>query len=384
MTVKESEEKKFDLDKEVRNIGIALIVLGVIHFVLSQFLDFTWGFVLIAVGTIALFYRSRKMLLTFGILLIVVGILNISSFAIALEEVSVFWGIFGIIQIIWGIQEINRFRKTKENPKYEIKEKIKKSFVWYSLRAGFWVMIGCWALNIILLGFILGEETTGYFIFWLFWIASTIFTFILSIIHLTKYKQKALAIISLVFSSFLLITAIVGLLFGIYVGDSMYMEDSMAELEVKRALGENEYSDGRIFFKKPLNLEIQKDYAGVAPLYILSKDEEMSITLVSDLVDIDHKEYFDAFYKEAYDSLRQDYELDYTVIKEEQTTNVNGFEYIKKSIRIDGEEIFIWTVIIIFDNNSNKIAGIGYFAPQNKNSVYSPYLDEVTNSIKFS
>ena len=155
-------------------------------------------------------------------------------------------------------------------------------------------------------------------------------------------------------------------------------------LKIKRTLAENEYSDGRIFFKNPLNLEIQKDYAGVAPLYILSKDEEMSITLVSDLVDIDHKEYFDAFYKEAYDGLRQDYELDYTVIKEEQNTNVNGFEYIKKSIRIDGEEIFIWTVIIIFDNNSNKIAGIGYFAPQNKNSVYSSYLDKVTNSIKFS
>lgn len=47
-------------NKEVRNIRIVFIVLGVIHFVLSQFLDFTWGFVLIAIGVIALFYRSIK------------------------------------------------------------------------------------------------------------------------------------------------------------------------------------------------------------------------------------------------------------------------------------------------------------------------------------
>lgn len=202
------QKQKIDLDKEIRNIGIALIVLGVIHFVLSQFLDFTWGFVLIAVGIISLFYRSRKMLLTFGILLIVVGVLNISTYAIALEAVSGFWGIFGVVQIIWGIQEINRFRRTKENPKYKIKEKIKKGFVWYGLRVGFWIMIGLWAISIFL-----SEEESFYFIFWLLWIISIIFTFILSIIHLTKYKQKALAVTSLVFASFLILTAIIGLVY---------------------------------------------------------------------------------------------------------------------------------------------------------------------------
>ena len=211
MVKMKKQKEKIDLDKEVRNIGIALIVLGAIHFILSQFLDFTWGFVLIAVGVIALFYRSRKMLLTFGILLIVVGILNISSYAIALEEVSGFWGIFGIIQIVWGIQEINRFRRTKENPKYEIKEKIKKGFLWYGLRAGFWTMVGLWLLNILWISFLFDVESNAYLVFWLIWIASVIFTFILSIIHLIKYKQKALAVTSLVFASFLILTAIIGL-----------------------------------------------------------------------------------------------------------------------------------------------------------------------------
>ena len=199
-----------------------------------------------------------------------------------------------------------------------------------------------------------------------------------------KEKRKSYVIDKVFFFSILAIPFVIYLLAFVGTAYESSLNSTIQNIEIKRTLAENEYSDGRIFFKNPLNLEIQKDYAGVAPLYILSKDEEMSITLVSDLVDIDHKEYFDAFYKEAYDGLRQDYELDYTVIEEKQNTNVNGFEYIKKSIRIDGEEIFIWTVIIIFDNNSNKIAGIGYFAPQNKNSVYSSYLDKVTNSIKFS
>ena len=91
------------------------------------------------------------MLLTFGILLILVGILNLLNYAISLGEVSGFWGIFGVFQIIWGIQEINRFRRTKENPKYDIKEKNKIGFVWHGLRFGFTVMAGCWILNIFLL-----------------------------------------------------------------------------------------------------------------------------------------------------------------------------------------------------------------------------------------
>ncbi len=39
------------------------------------------------------------------------------------------------------------------------------------------------------------------------------FYFCLSIIHLTKYKQKALAVTSLVFASFLILTAIIGLVY---------------------------------------------------------------------------------------------------------------------------------------------------------------------------
>jgi hypothetical protein len=201
------KKEKIDLDREVKNLGVALIVLGVFHFILSQFLDFTWGLILITIGIVALFYRSRKMILTFGISLIVVGILNIMSFLSYSDEVSGFWIIFGIIQIGWGINEIKKFRRIKENPKYEVKEKIKKDFIWYGLRVGFWIMVGFWLLNGILLWFILEDISQGYSIFLFFWVILVIFTWILSILHLVRYKQKVLPIISLVLSSFLLITA---------------------------------------------------------------------------------------------------------------------------------------------------------------------------------
>lgn len=197
--------------------------------------------------------------------------------------------------------------------------------------------------------------------------------------------RKTYTIDKILFFGILAIPIVIYLIgfIGLAAQNSTVMNISQS-FEIKRALVENEYSDGRIFFKKPLDLEIKKEYIGVAPVFVLSKDEDMSITLVSDLLDTDHKKYFDEFYNEAYDGLSQGYELDYTVLKEEQTTNANGLEYIKKSIRIDGEDTIIWTLMILFDNSSNKIAGISYFSPKSKNSVYSQYLGEVTNSIKFS
>jgi len=213
--MKKKQVNKINLDKEVKNIGIALIILGVLHIVFSGFLDFTWGLVLIPVGIIALFYRSRRMLLTLGILLILVGILNL--LASISEGASTFWGVFGIVQIVWGIQEINRFRKTEENPKYDIKEKRKKDFVWYGLRVGFFIMIGFWFLNVIFFDlFLFTEETTFFWVFYIFWTISIIFTFILSIIHLTRYKQKIFTIISLVLASYLILTLMIGLIFASY------------------------------------------------------------------------------------------------------------------------------------------------------------------------
>lgn len=184
------EIKKIDLDRELKTAGIILIILGVLHFVLSGFLDFTWGIVLIPIGIIALFYRSRNMVLVLGILLVLLGIWN---FYTNIEnsmygQPSTFWNILSFFQVYWGIKEIICFRKISENPKYVIKETKRKGFVWYCLRISLITLIILWIVEKIVtinLAFAIIE-----------WI-NLLFVFVMSIIHLVVYKKKGFAILSL-------------------------------------------------------------------------------------------------------------------------------------------------------------------------------------------
>ena len=89
----------------------------------------------------------------------------------------------------------------------------KKEFVWYGVRIGFWVMISIWFIEIGL-----SSPTMGYIdslVLTLFWIAVTIFTFVVSIIHLIKYKRKAFAITALSVSAFALLQFIIGFVWGV-------------------------------------------------------------------------------------------------------------------------------------------------------------------------
>lgn len=124
--------RRVDLNKELRNTGIILIILGILHVVLSGFLSLAWGLILIPLGIISLFYHSKKMLLVFGILLILLGLWNFILSVDIAESMgggsSVGpWMILGIFQIYWGIKEINRFRRIKEENGYLVELINKKS-----------------------------------------------------------------------------------------------------------------------------------------------------------------------------------------------------------------------------------------------------------------
>lgn len=80
----------------------------------------------------------------------------------------------------------------------------KQSFVWKATRFGFCAMIACWIIAVITS---MGETSA---LFALGWIGITIFTFVNSIVHLTKHKKKAFAVISLVLSSWLVLTFTIG------------------------------------------------------------------------------------------------------------------------------------------------------------------------------
>lgn len=129
---------------EIRNSGIVILLLGIIHFALSEFLDYRWGVVLVVIGIIAFFYQSRKMLVVFGGSLILVGLLNIFS-SMVYENIASAWQAFGYLQIILGCGELYNFYKpiaqqpSKPIVKIEGEESILKSVV--RLLLGFLLLI---------------------------------------------------------------------------------------------------------------------------------------------------------------------------------------------------------------------------------------------------
>jgi len=143
MTKKNNQ--KIDIQTYCRNAGIILIVLGVLHFLLPQVLDKSWGVPLIAVGLFALIFRKRSTLLVFGISLVLVGILNFLPLLLYRTEVR--WAILGGLQIYWGTLEFFKFYRLRGKV---IENKIKPIFQ----------IIGYIILTIIFLFYIYGYITS--------------------------------------------------------------------------------------------------------------------------------------------------------------------------------------------------------------------------------
>ena len=84
----------------------------------------------------------------------------------------------------------------------------KKDFIWFGLRISFFVMALIWLGESIFLPNDIAPEDywTGFMVVVsLIFTISAIFTFVTSIVHLVKYKEKAFAITSLVISSILVL-----------------------------------------------------------------------------------------------------------------------------------------------------------------------------------
>lgn len=106
--------------------------------------------------------------------------------------------------------------------KEEIKENShKRAFVWLSLRISFWAMVGLYLINLISNAINPNAYLSPGIILIILGVIQTIsifFTFVVSIIHLTRYKPKAFAIVSLVLSSIFLLLFLLGILAGLLAG----------------------------------------------------------------------------------------------------------------------------------------------------------------------
>lgn len=99
-----------DMKEELRKWGIGLIVIGFAHLVFNGILDPVWGAIIIILGVFNLLIEKRGMFIANGIALLLVGTMNIF-----LGESSIFdgefggWIVFGFCQLLWGVQEIQKF-----------------------------------------------------------------------------------------------------------------------------------------------------------------------------------------------------------------------------------------------------------------------------------
>jgi len=98
-----------EMKESLRKWGIGLIVLGIAHLVLTNFLDPLWGSIIIILGILNLIIKKRGMFIANGAALLLVGIMNILG-TILPEGGGFGWLIFGVLQLVWGIQEIRKFK----------------------------------------------------------------------------------------------------------------------------------------------------------------------------------------------------------------------------------------------------------------------------------
>ncbi|MFH1591980.1 MAG: hypothetical protein ABIB47_01290 [Candidatus Woesearchaeota archaeon] len=223
----QEEHKYVGFFKELKTTGVILILLGIAHLFLGALLT-EMGIILIVLGIISFINKKPQMFIIYGILLILIGVMNIYSVFLGS---SIGWFILALFQVFWGIKEIGYYSKVKDLvPK--TKESRKKGFVWYGTRIGFWVVIFGWFVDKIIT-YTLYEYIFSIFstIIGIIILVAILFTIIVSIIHLTIYKDKGLAISSLLICSVILILTILASVFLVSLMQYAPIEENL-EIEV--------------------------------------------------------------------------------------------------------------------------------------------------------
>ncbi|MFH2138194.1 MAG: hypothetical protein ABII88_06750 [Candidatus Omnitrophota bacterium] len=96
-----------DVRSDLGSWGFGLIGIGIVSNLIPNFLDAKWGIMVIILGAIILAVRKRFMYIVIAGALIIVGLRNLLGGGSG-------WTVFGVMQIYWGIQEIQKFWKYKK------------------------------------------------------------------------------------------------------------------------------------------------------------------------------------------------------------------------------------------------------------------------------
>jgi hypothetical protein len=104
------------LKKDLRGLGILLIIWGAIPFVFPQAFSRGWGVIIIVLGIVNLLVSHRVLFILSGAAFLAVGAWNSISFLLfhylrphASWFSNILWIVLGILQIIWGVQMIKKY-----------------------------------------------------------------------------------------------------------------------------------------------------------------------------------------------------------------------------------------------------------------------------------
>ncbi len=111
-TAPKAEIVKEKMATELKKWGIGLVGLGLLHFALRHILSSVWGVILIITGLLNLFINKRIMFLLNGFLIIIAGLSNMVVAAQLEINFIGFWVLI-LMQIAWGLREIQKYRKYK-------------------------------------------------------------------------------------------------------------------------------------------------------------------------------------------------------------------------------------------------------------------------------
>lgn len=195
--------------KETRSWGLALLVLGVLHIIMSGLFDASWGVILIIIGLASFYFRSAAVFIVYSFTLGWASVSNAFSGSGA-------WIAFSVLQAFLAFKTFRKFLSFRQLEfklatvgdqqtidSEVVKDRSATSFPWISLVLGLTSIFGLFAVIIVMvvLAVITGEdEVSAFFIF----VGSTITN--LAVLGLAtgvasllmRYRYKAASIIGLV------------------------------------------------------------------------------------------------------------------------------------------------------------------------------------------
>jgi len=207
--ISQASEQYQAIYKETRNWGLALLVLGVLHIIMSGLFDASWGVLLIIVGLASFYFRSAAIFVVYCFTLGWAAVSNAFSGSGA-------WIAFSVLQAFLAFQTFRKFLSFRQLEfklatagdqqtvaSEVVKDRSATSFPWISLVLGLTSIFGLFAVIIVMvvLAVITGEDEVSVFFIFVESMITNLAVLGLAIgvaSLLMRYRYKAASIIGLV------------------------------------------------------------------------------------------------------------------------------------------------------------------------------------------